>query len=137
MNYMKLARLAVILIFFGSLGFVFYASSKEDSTDTSVRLDEVITDAPVAATVRYSKSGFDQQTVTIGKNQAVRFVNDSRVSLRVASDPHPYHTDLPKFDAFTGVQEGESYAYTFNKVGTWKYHNHSAPSHEATVIVKE
>ena len=137
MNYMKLARLAVILIFFGSLGFVLYASSKEDPTGTSARLDEIVTDAPVAATVRYSKGGFDQPTITIRKDQAVRFVNDSKVALRVASDPHPYHTNLPKFDAFTGVQEGDSYAYTFDKVGTWKYHNHSAPSHEATVIVKE
>lgn len=137
MNYMKLARLAVILVFFGSLGFVFYASSKEGPTDTSARLDEIVTDAPIATTVRYSKSGFDQQTITIRKDQAVRFVNDSKVALRVASDPHPYHTDLPKFDAFTGIKEGESYAYTFDKVGTWKYHNHSAPSHEATVIVEE
>jgi hypothetical protein len=30
---------------------------------------------------------------------------------------------------------GESYQFTFNKVGTWQYHNHRNAAHSGVVIV--
>jgi hypothetical protein len=54
----------------------------------------------------------------------VEFVNDSDIEMWVASNPHPQHDILPTFDEFDGVKKGEVYTYTFDKKGTWPYHDH-------------
>lgn len=129
--------LALMLLVFGLIGYT-YVTSKNMPPVTPLSQQPA---GPIAETVHYSKAGFDKKTVTIRKNTAVRFVNDSKVSLRVASDPHPYHTDLPKFDSIRYIidsaKSGDEYVYTFDKTGTWKYHNHEAASHMAAVVVTE
>jgi len=65
----------------------------------------------------------------------------------VASDPHPQHTDCPEFETMRNrdnyPQMGEDYSFTFEKVGTRKYHGHTASGdgtnttvHPGVVIVK-
>ena len=66
----------------------------------------------------------------------MRRVFAHHVSLWVASNPHPIHTDYSDFDAKRGYAKGERYSFTFFKQGTWKYHNH-LNSGESGVIVVE
>jgi len=68
----------------------------------------------------------------------------------VASDPHPAHTgydgtslaqhcatgSTPSFDECSSVAKGSSYSFTFNKSGSWGYHNHANHSYAGTVVVK-
>lgn len=80
-------------------------------------------------------SGFSPSTITIKSGQSVTFVNNSSSPARVASDPHPIHNGYPGLDALKGSNPGESYTFTFTKVGTFGYHNHLNPSTKGTVIV--
>ena len=54
----------------------------------------------------------------------------------VASAPHPTHTNYPGFDAKQGVASGEKYSFTFDKAGSWNYHDHLIPSNFGTIVVE-
>lgn len=87
-------------------------------------------------TISYTDSGFSPASIKIKRNLKVEFVNMSSGLMWVASAPHPSHTTYPEFDEKAVSQRGEIYAFTFDKVGTWKYHNHLNPIHTATIIVE-
>jgi len=89
----------------------------------------------IAQEVVYTANGFVPETVTIRSGETVRFINESSVGMWVASDDHPQHTILSTFDQFGIAENGESYDYTFEKSGTWAYHDHINASMLGTVIV--
>lgn len=79
-------------------------------------------------------NGFFPETVTIKKSTAVKFVNKSSTPMWIASAPHPIHTDYPEFNQ---KENGDTFIFTFDKVGSWKYHNHSPFSAGGVVVVTE
>jgi plastocyanin len=90
-----------------------------------------------ATIVTYSDSGFSPKSVTIKKGVAVTFINSSSGGMSVASNPHPTHTDYPEFDQFKSPEKGQkSYTFTFEKIGSWGYHNHLSPSMTGIVVVE-
>ena len=89
------------------------------------------------STVTYMDSGFSPKTVTVKKGTTVKFVNQGTGGLWVASAVHPTHQLLPGFDQLKSVVKGGTYEYTFEKVGTWKYHNHLNVPDTGTVVVTE
>lgn len=86
--------------------------------------------------VTYTADGFSPQVLRITKGESVTFQNNTTANLWVASDPHPTHVDLPNFDALGAIVQGETYVYTFTKLGTWSFHNHASASHKGTIIVE-
>ncbi len=110
-------------------------------SDTTLLRDETTptetTKGGVAArtVVTYSSSGFQPAVVTVKVGEMVSFANDSSLQMWIASNSHPKHDILPSFDQKTSVAKGGSYEYTFQDVGTWRYHNHNAPSDQGTVVV--
>lgn len=86
--------------------------------------------------VAYTDNGFSPNSLTVSSGQSVTFFNASNRNFWVASDPHPVHTDYPGFDAKRQIPPGESYTFTFQKVGTWGYHNHMNPAQKGVIIVK-
>ncbi len=88
-----------------------------------------------AVSVALTATGYAPPSVTVKVGQVVTWTNTSGSSATVSSDPHPTHTDLPELDSPT-LGNGDSYSFTFTKVGTWGYHNHLDPSVEGTVIVQ-
>jgi plastocyanin len=85
--------------------------------------------------ISLTASGFSPSTVTVKKGTTVIFKNnDTRVHWP-ASDPHPTHTDLPGFDALKGLSPGQTYSYTFTKVGRFKMHDHLNPGIRGTITV--
>lgn len=87
--------------------------------------------------VLYTNKGFEPQAVTITKGSTVVFKNESTSGFWVASAPHPAHTDYPEFDAKKPVASGDSYAFTFERVGKWGYHDHLNPERYGFVTVVE
>lgn len=92
--------------------------------------------ATSAMTVSMTDTGFSPATITVPAGTTVTFVNNGQAAHRPASNPHPTHTDLPGFDATRALQTGESYSFTFTKVGTWGYHDHPNPSTKGQVVVQ-
>jgi plastocyanin len=100
--------------------------------------------------VIYTDSGYSPTTLKIERGKTVTFKNQSTQSMWPASAVHPTHrvysgTSLDEhcpdtagtaFDACKGFLPGQSWSFTFNKTGTWEYHDHLNPSHTGIIIVE-
>ncbi|MDP2593261.1 MAG: hypothetical protein Q8P52_01260 [bacterium] len=96
--------------------------------------------------VTYTNDGFSPKTITINQGDTVRFVNQGSLQMWVASAIHPTHTIYPEkteddclgsaFDQCEAGGAGSVYEFTFNRVGSWNYHNHSRANHTGSIIVK-
>ncbi len=103
---------------------------------------------PSEVTITYTDQGFSPQNVSVAEGQTVTWVNQSSGSMWVASAAHPDHTvyDGTSRSAhcaagysgpvpFDECSAGASYRFTFDKAGTWKYHNHADASKFGSVTV--
>lgn len=104
--------------------------------------------APMSASVSYTSSGFSPSPVTIKKGGTVTWTNNGGGNMWVGSAQHPTHTtysgttlaehcDDATDVSFDQCKNGTTYSFTFTKVGTWGYHNHSNAQHFGRVIVVE
>lgn len=106
------------------------SSSSRSSSSSSSR------SVQAAMTVLYTTSGFTPSVVHVGSGQTVIFKNTITDDLRIASNPHPNHTDYPGFDSGFSIPKDGEYVFTFRKKGTWGYHNHFTPSRGGQVVVE-
>lgn len=100
--------------------------------------------------VIFTDSGYSPNTLRIKVGETVTFKNRSSQAMWPASAFHPTHTvysgssltehcpDTTRtaFDACTGIQPGSSWSFTFNKKGSWQYHDHLNPVYIGTIIVE-
>lgn len=150
-----IAVVAVVIVGLGGVGYALLSNKVEPrpTTTTSPATSQTTTqpqsEAPKVetVTVTYDDNGFTPQSVEISRGSTVNFVNKSSMPLWVASDPHPEHTGYPEFDVVYGRDKypsmGEDFSFTFDKVGAWKYHSHTASGdgtdtavHPGVIIVK-
>lgn len=106
-----------------------------------------------AVTIMYTGSGFSPANVTVQKGQTVTWVNQSSGKMWIASGVHPLHTlydgtsvaqhctngapnSASVFDQCAATGAGSSFSFTFDKVGSWTYHNHTNPTSFGTVVVQ-
>jgi len=109
-----------------------------ESASNSEEQEEVV--------VRLTDSGFVPKVVTINQGESVTWINESGNGMWVASANHPTHTVYPEksddnclgsdFDACRSFENSESWSFTFDTIGEWKYHNHVRASQTGTVIVE-
>ena len=93
--------------------------------------------------VEITSEGFNPSTLMIKSGETATWVNKESLPSWPASAVHPSHNVYPesdgcigsKFDACRGLKQGESYSFTFNQKGTWKYHDHLSPGNTGTIIV--
>lgn len=119
--------------------------------ETEVVEDEEPEEVPVQTvthTVEITNSDYNPETLTIKKGDTVIWLNTGSRRNWPASNVHPSHTLYPDssiqkcgsgediFDACVGLTTGESFSFTFNEEGVWRYHNHLSPGMGGTVIVE-
>lgn len=88
-----------------------------------------------AETVVYGPEGFLPQRLDITVGQQVRFVNESDRDFWPASNIHPTHQIYPELDAKVALTPGQSWVFTFDQTGFWRYHNHLRADHHALIVV--
>ena len=149
--YIILVIIAVVVV----LGFVFQnikrlpLSSELPPTPPSGTTGENVSPGYqgliLSNLIKYTDNGFAPSTIKVSKGTKVHFVNQSlRSSMRPASAAHPTHSVYPTkggcigstFDACKDIKPGEEWSFTFDVVGTWKYHNHLNSSQVGTIIVE-
>ena len=94
--------------------------------------------------IKITSTGFEPKTLTVKAGTTVTFVNEDSNKHWPASAMHPTHNVYPesggcigsKFDACKGLEQGESFSFTFNEKGSWKYHDHLSVSSTGTVVVE-
>jgi len=143
---MKAVWIVIGLIIVAGAVWLLADRQPEPATDTSTNetespapggTDSDATDPePESVVITYTDSGFVPTTVTINIGDSVVFKNESSRTFRPASDPHPVHTDLSGFDSDTAVAVGQSYTFTFNKSGSWGFHDHLDSGKKGTVVVR-
>lgn len=112
------------------------ASESPEAQSPSVQSSEAATASPTVAQVKLTNDGFSPKTVRVKAGQSVVFTNESDTAMWVASDSHPSHNIYPAFDARKAYRKGEVYSFTFDKVGSWMYHNHLAATQTGIVVVE-
>ncbi len=106
--------------------------------------------APTVATVNLTANGFLPKSVSIKKGGTVTFVNQGTGKMWIGAASHPTHTSYDNTTeeqhcapGYTGPKpfdqcgDGSSFSFTFDKLGSWNYHNHLNSSQFGTVVVVE
>lgn len=118
---------------------VFALTSNKSKTNVSAPTTSTPAPSPQATasqnTVTLTSSGFQPQTLTVKAGTTVTFVNKSGGTATVNSAVHPTHTLFP-FLNLGSFEDGQSLQVTFDKTGTFKYHNHLNPGQTGTVVVE-
>lgn len=81
-------------------------------------------------------TGFSPSVTTIGLGSTVIFKNISNQDRWPASDIHPSHQIYPEFDPKKPIPPKQSWSFTFDKPGEWKFHDHISPKLTGSIIVK-
>lgn len=80
-------------------------------------------------------ASFSPSVLTIKVGETVTWVNQDPFKHKIASDPHPTHTDLPEL--LSGdLGEGETYNFTFKKAGQYSYHDELNPIKKGIIKVE-
>lgn len=89
------------------------------------------------AKVTIGKEGFTPSTVLVKKGSQVTWINTDEEPHQVVSDPHPTHSNLPSLEMDEPLLTNESFTFTFEKVGTFAYHDELNPLDlKGTIIVE-
>lgn len=90
-------------------------------------------------TIILSADGFSPATLTIKAGEEVTWINQSGEDATVNSDPHPAHSAYQPLNLGSfpnGGTLGGTLPLTFDKPGTYGYHNHLNPSQIGAIIVQ-
>lgn len=85
----------------------------------------------------FFKNGvFSPTNLRIRMGDTVRFENNNLFSIRIVSDPHPGHSELPGLDSIGDIQPGSVFSFVFTSPGIFGYHNEKNPNEGGTIIVR-
>jgi len=91
----------------------------------------------IAGKVDVTADAFVPATIRIKKGETVQWTNTEAAPHQVATDPFPTEDGLKTFKQETAMTNDQMYDYTFDKVGTYTYHDHLNPTKlKGTVIVE-
>ena len=93
-------------------------------------------DSENVRTVIFGPDGFEPLRLEVDAGDEVRFLNESEAAMWPASNIHPTHQIYPEFDAGEPIEPGESWGFTFDRPGFWRYHNHLGPERSGLVVVQ-
>lgn len=129
---MKYKILFLLAIALGIPAFLTFGSSNKEQTSESCPQVNSITQSVVM-----KENSFKPESLTIKKCTKVIFKNQDKVARWPASNLHPTHGIYPEFDPLEPVGLEKDWSFIFNKVGSWKYHDHLFPSLRGVIIVSE
>lgn len=90
-----------------------------------------------AAQVNITAQGFVPQTILVKKGSSVNWTNRDNKPHQIASDPHPTHSLLLTLGKGKLLPAGSSFTLTFDRTGTFTYHDEQNPlKFKGVVIVK-
>lgn len=76
------------------------------------------------ASVVLTERGFQPNEIRVRRGSMVTFSSTEDNKYWPASDSHPAHGIYPEFDPERPLEPGESWNFTFEKEGSWGFHDH-------------
>lgn len=87
-------------------------------------------------TIKYTKNGFEPQTLRVKLGQSVRFLNEGSSTMWVAAARSPNSTELGELNQGRSVGQGGFYDFTFSRKGTFVYYNLNNKAHAGAIAVE-
>ena len=144
--------LVVVVIVVGSAGLAIWLSHLDKSSPPAEannpaqtllqKADDRTCGLPsassIAAVERVSiqSGGMVPDTVTVKVGQTVRWLNDDTQTHHLSAVTAPASQTCNGFDS-GDLAQGQNFAFTFTKPGTWKYQDSVNPTITAQVVVTE
>ena len=122
------------LVAFGGAQFFSDRFFVEKSQEASVLQSSA---NPVDVVIVMAEEGFEPAEVIVKKGQTISWENNSVDWRWPASNLHPTHFIYPEFDPLEPIAPGKSWAFTFEKVGEWRFHDHLKAYMVGTIIVED
>lgn len=85
--------------------------------------------------IKMGADSYSPEQIKIKKGTTITFQNVDTSARWPASDLHPSHLIYPEFDPRRPIAAGESWQFTFEKVGEWGIHDHLSPYITGKIIV--
>ena len=120
----------IALIITASLLWLFAIAEEETSPEQFTEELETIS-------ISITQDGFLPETMLITQGQTVTWVNESDEPHWIASNPYPTSDDFPELNSEEPINLGDSYTFTFEETGEFKYHDRLDPETNGTIIVEE
>lgn len=130
----KIMGVVIIVAVLAGIGWSYWAGRAEKF---SVSKKEGSLPSKDAVVITMRQDDYDPSDVTIQKGTTVVFVNKSSDWRWPASNLHPTHDIYPEFDPKEPVAPEKSWSFRFDRVGSWRMHDHLAPYITGTITVKE
>lgn len=137
MNGKWLIGIVILVVLVGAIYFL-NKNTTTQSTPTPTVASQPTSPATSTTqqnTVTLTQDGFSPATLTIKAGTKVTWVNKSGTDAAVNSAPHPIHTAYSPLN-LGNFSDGEMLSLTFDKAGTYGYHNHLNASQEGTIVVQ-
>lgn len=84
-----------------------------------------------------TEEGFEPRDIQVSRGATVTFSTVRQNKFWPASNAHPAHDVYPEFDPMRSLEPGESWSFTFDKVGVWGFHDHVRSYFTGTIHVDE
>ena len=86
-------------------------------------------------TIILTSNGFAPVSITIKAGSTITWINKSGEIATINSDPHPIHTVYSRLN-LGQFPDKAALILTFDKPGTYGYHNHLNPSQKGAIVVQ-
>jgi plastocyanin len=129
------ALVTVVFVALVVAGVLFTNSfSSDKNTPTNPKTAAIAAPTEILIT----SAGLVPQTVQIHTGQSVLWKNQDSQAHQIATDPYPQENGLDGFVDTVALLKNDTYSFTFDKSGTFTYHDHLSPSKlHGTVIVTD
>lgn len=87
--------------------------------------------------VTLEENGFTPEELTIRKGDTVIFKTTRNTPFWPASNLHPTHEIYPAFDARSPIDPRASWSFQFDKVGSWRFHDHLHANYTGVITVSD
>jgi len=130
----------LIIVAIATLGFLIFSGDNKTG-QTSVIKERILANPNLTGIVTHevilTKDGYEPKEVIIKKGEAIVFSTTRNNFFWPASNIHPSHYIYQEFDPKIPVKPDQTWAFIFEEVGVWKYHDHLNPIYSGVVEVEE
>lgn len=125
----------IILLILGGAFLAFFPGPGDDTVDSKTKTypNTSQTLGTSKNKISINKSDFQPDTLEIKKGESVTWVNQDGSQHVISSDQE--ESGVPKFLS-SNLNKGDSFTYTFNTKGTYKYHCRINPNLKGVLIIK-
>jgi len=117
-------------------GYYFLLNTEPVAREDVAQKETVVAPDQDVTIIRTS-NGYKPKEVTISLGQTVLWTNESDDFQWPASNVHPTHRIYSEFDSLRPLDPNESWSFTFERVGEWRFHDHLRANFTGIITVVE